>query len=142
MYSINDINDSSILILKKVPIKIISWITIVIIFIIFFVIFSLFYNYRYYLKYPAIFIDDNKIKLSMNLEDIVKLSDYELLIDNKVYSYQIEEVKEINNFYEVVLKLNLNLSKKYFNIYFRSDETTIFKEFIKKIERTDLIAVN
>lgn len=133
VYDASYIKDSSLIILKKTPFKIISWITVLLVSVILFTMFSLFFNYSYYFKYPAIY--DNNLKITMDLKDLIKLKDYKLLINKTFYDFKIEEVNEINNYYEVILDVNLDVSDKYVNVYFKSKPTTIFREFMKKIRK-------
>ena len=50
MNDIDIYNNSSVIMLKKVPVKIISWITILLVFLIFILVFGIFFTYNKYEK--------------------------------------------------------------------------------------------
>ena len=124
MNDIDIYNNSSVIMLKKVPVKIISWITILLVFLIFILVFGIFFTYNKYEKCIGI-VRGNNIVLELSPDKINKIKD-RIIIDNK-------------NYYEIVL--NINLEDKYkidnniLEIYIELEKTTLLKEifnFLKK----------
>lgn len=141
MNDIDIYNNSSVIMLKKVPVKIISWITILLVFLIFILVFGIFFTYNKYEKCIGI-VRGNNIVLELSPDKINKIKD-RLYIDNKKYNFEIKEKDYIiidnKNYYEIVL--NINLEDKYkidnniLEIYIELEKTTLLKEifdFLKK----------
>ena len=83
----NDIDiykNSSVIMLKKVPVKIISLITILLVFLIFILVFGIFFTYNKYEKCIGI-VRGNNIVLELSPDKINKIKD-RLYIDNKKYN--------------------------------------------------------
>ena len=115
MNDIDIYNNSSVIMLKKVPVKIISWITILIVFLIFILVFGTFFTYNKYEKCIGM-VRENNIVLELSPDKINKIKD-RLYIDNKKYNFEIKEISkdyiiiDNKNYYEIVL--NINLEDKY-----------------------------
>lgn len=143
MNDIDIYNNSSVIMLKKVPVKIISWITILLVFLIFILVFGILFTYNKYEKCIGI-VRGNNIVLELSPDKINKIKDG-LYIDNKKYDFEIKEISndyiiiDNKNYYEIVL--NINLEDKYkidnniLEIYIELEKTTLLKEifnFLKK----------
>lgn len=143
MNDIDIYNNSSVIMLKKVPVKIISWIAILLVFLIFILVFGTFFTYNKYEKCIGM-VRENNIVLELSPDKINKIKD-RLYIDNKKYNFEIKEISkdyiiiDNKNYYEIVL--NINLEDKYkidnniLEIYIELEKTTLLKEifnFLKK----------
>ena len=136
MDEINIYNNSSIILERKVPKKIISWITILISFIIFILLFGSFFKYTKYEKTIGIVNEDNLIVF---LEPSITI-DNELIIENKKYDYTINSINKdytiLDNkkYYETILNIDLDSKYKINNnileIYIELEQTTLMKEII------------
>ena len=93
MNDIDIYNNSSVITLKKVPVKIISWITILLVFLIFILVFGIFFTYNKYEKCIGI-VRGNNIVLELSPDKINKIKDG-LYIDNKKYDFEEINICEI-----------------------------------------------
>lgn len=137
MLSSDYLTDSSYFILKKVPNKVISWITVVLFLFSLFIICSVYLKYRYYINYSAVLVEEEHLKIQMELIYIPKLSDYQLIINQKLYLFDVVSINEIGNIYEVIIKIKENFKNKYFDVRFQSNQTTLYQEFVKKMKGND-----
>lgn len=137
MDNIGIYNDSAIILNKKTPKSIISWITILIILlvlliILFFIPFNIYSNFNGY-----VFIQDNSSYLNLILEE----SDFPIYKDNKLYikgdKYDYEIISIDNN--EVILKLDLKDDIKINNntliVNILKSRTTVFEILKNKIKK-------
>ena len=130
-------NDSAIILEKKTPKKIISWITILIILTLLFVLFSFlpFNIYKPLVGYVDIV--DNSSYLILNLDD----SDFpinksnELYIKNKKYNYKIVKIKEDKLILSINLDNNLKIQNNIVTINILKNRTTLFKIIKNKIKK-------
>lgn len=132
MDKIDIYNDSAIILNRKTPKCIVSWITILILlFIICFILFSIPFNIYNSVIGQVILVDNDYYVL-------VDSSDFplnkKLYIKDKCYSYKI--IKKDNN---ILLKLDLDDSLKSNNniilIHTQSNRTTVFKILKEKIKK-------
>lgn len=135
MDNIEIYNNSAIILNKKTPKSIISWITILISLLIMLVIlFSVPFNiYKSYSGY--VYIQDNSSYLILMLEE----SDFPINKNNKLYIKNTKydyDIVNINN-KEVTLKLklkdNIKIENNLFVVNILKDRTTVFKILKKKI---------
>ncbi|MCM1371204.1 MAG: hypothetical protein NC181_04895 [Clostridium sp.] len=138
----NDIDiyeNSSIILNRKTPLKIISWLFILISFSTFLIIFGGFYKFKKYQSYISIFTSNHLILLveEKNISNIGN----RFILDNKIYNFSIESISkdyviENNKNYREVL-LNVDLEENYkienniLNINLEGNDTTLLKEIIK-----------
>lgn len=140
-------NNFSYIINKKTSIAIIVWILFLIVGLTLFLLISFTYKYYIYDSYLGYIkkIDNSFYTIIyVPQNEISDLSESDLLVDKKEYSFKIinisEEYYTINNnlCYQVIL--DFNLSEKYLienniiEINFRKEKTTIFNEIKKGIK--------
>ena len=140
-------NNFSYIINKKTSIAIIVWILFLIVGLTLFLLISFTYKYHIYDSYLGYIkkIDNSFYTIIyVPQNEISDLSESDLVVDKKEYSFKIinisEEYYTINNnlCYQVIL--DFNLSEKYLienniiEINFRKEKTTIFKEIKKGIK--------
>ena len=100
MNDIDIYNNSSVIMLKKVPVKIISWITILLVFLIFILVFGILFTYNKYEKCIGI-VRGNNIVLELSPDKINKIKDG-LYIDNKKYDFDINDLI----YYYIIIDFN------------------------------------
>lgn len=139
MDNIDIYENSSIILLRKIPAKIVSWITLLIAAIIFIIIFTPYFKLKKHDNYIGIFKDD-KILLLVEKNNINTIKN-SFVLENKKYIFSIDSISQEyviiddKNYYEVVL--NADLEDKYkinnniLNISIEREETTLFDEIIK-----------
>lgn len=140
-------NNFSYIINKKTSIAIIVWILFLIVGLTLFLLISFTYKYHIYDSYLGYIkkIDNSFYTIIyVPQNEISDLSESDLLVDKKEYSFKIinisEEYYTINNnlCYQVIL--DFNLSEKYLienniiEIYLKKEKTTIFNEIKKGIK--------
>ena len=140
-------NNFSYIINKKTSIAIIVWILFLIVGLTLFLLISFTYKYHIYDSYLGYIkkIDNSFYTIIyVPQNEISDLSESDLLVDKKEYSFKIinisEEYYAINNnlCYQVIL--DFNLSEKYLienniiEINFKKEKTTIFNEIKKRIK--------
>ncbi|NLL45049.1 MAG: hypothetical protein GX247_05235 [Mollicutes bacterium] len=149
MNNLDVFNNSSIILERKIPPKIISWITIMILSLIIFLSISLFYKYHKYLYYLGTVIVEDKnyyIKLYIDKDKIPNFSNNELFIDNIKTKYQIKKISEHyyltenkKKFYEVYITCLLDkkiiMDNNLIELVFKMPKTTIMQEIMKKIKK-------
>jgi len=142
----NIFNCSKEIYMRKTPIKIISWITIIIIIFIVFII-SLFIPYDKYLNYYGyVSLENNNYYLNIYMEKkhIQHLNNYLMYIDDKMKKFKIVSIND-EIYYEkskpyYLVKLNVNLENELLienniiNISFKIRRTTLKDEFISIIK--------
>ena len=130
-------NNSQFLLNKKIPHKIISWITIlIIILIIFIIVIKVPYNkYNSYLGYIKVINNDSYL-----LVDLDK-SDFPININNKLYIKDKEYKYDIVSIDDNLLTLKLNLDDNYLVnnnkilINILSKRASLLDTFLKKIKK-------
>lgn len=138
MDDINIYYNSSVILERKTPKKIISWITILILLLIFILIFGFFFEYTKYEKTVGI-VKENTLITFIDPIKINKLNK-KIIIENKKYDYTINSISEDytilenKNYYEVILDVNLEdkykINNNILEINIELEKTTLIKEII------------
>lgn len=137
MESIDIFNNSAIIMNRKTPKKIISWITILLLLIIIILIFSFIPFNIYKRNIGVVFIYNNEYFVDLKLEnnDFPIYKNKKLYINNDLYKYEV--IKIDNN--SVILKINLNEEYKIdgniLNMVILDNRTTIMNIIKFKIKR-------
>lgn len=137
MESIDIFNNSAIIMNRKTPKKIISWITILLLLIITILIFSFIPFNIYKRNIGVVFIYNNEYFVDLKLEnnDFPIYKNKKLYINNDLYKYEV--IKIDNN--SVILKINLNEEYKIdgniLNMVILDNRTTIMNIIKFKIKR-------
>ncbi len=130
-------NDSSIILEKKTPKKIISWITILVILFSLFVVFSMvpFNIYKPFMG--KVNITDNRtfLELDLNYSGFPVNRYNKLYIKNKEYSYKVVSIKENVLLLDINLDEALKVQNNIVNVNILKDRTTIFKIIKDKIKK-------
>ena len=127
-------NNSAIILDRKIPPKIISWITILIILLVLFIIFSFvpFNVYKPSTGYVKVESDESYLILN---SDLPISKNYKLYIKNKLYDYEIIDIIDG----QVILKLSLDddlkIDKNIIRVNILKDRTTIFNIIKNKIKK-------
>ena len=130
-------NDSAIILEKKTPKKIISWITILIILTILFVVFSFipFNIYKPLYGYVDITNNSSYLILDVNNSDFPVNKNNELYIKNKKYNYKIVKIEEDKLILSVNLDNNLKIQNNIITANILKNRTTLFKIIKSKIKK-------
>ncbi len=138
MDNIDIFNNSSIILYRKVPKKIISWITILTLFTLFIIIFGTFIKFKKYENTLGI-VKDNTLTVLITPDKLDKLKN-KLLIKNKEYEFSIKSISkdyiisDNKNYYEIILNITLDDNYKINNnileISIELEKTTLLKETI------------
>lgn len=130
-------NDSAIILEKKTPKKIISWITILIILLILFVVFSIIPFNIYKPIIGKVNITNNKtyIILNTNDSDFPFYKNNKLYIKNKEYNYKIVSIEDNLVLIDINLENNLKIQNNIITVNILKDRTTIFKILKNKIKK-------
>lgn len=137
MEDIKIYNDSAIILNRKTPKGIISWITILIILLIiitmlFCIPFNIYKNFR---GYVAIKENYSYLNLFLNESDFPIYKDNKLYIKDTMYNYEIVSI--IDN--EVILKVdlddNIKINDNVVLANILTDRTTVFKILKNKIKK-------
>ena len=137
MESIDIFNNSAIIMNRKTPKKITSWITILLLLIIIILIFSFIPFNIYKRNIGVVFIYNNEYFVDLKLEnnDFPIYKNKKLYINNDLYKYEV--IKIDNN--SVILKINLNEEYKIdgniLNMVILDNRTTIMNIIKFKINR-------
>lgn len=149
MNNLDIFNDTAIIMERKIPPKIISWITIMILSLITLLCISLFYNYNKYLYYFGTVIVDSEnyyIKLYIEKDKIPNFSNNELIVNEVKTKYQIMNISENyyltelkKEVYEVQIRCLLDdevvINNNLVELRFKVPKTTMMQEIIKKIKK-------
>lgn len=137
MDKIDIYNDSAIILDKKIPNKIISWITILIILTILFIMFSFipFNIYKPLVGYVDITNDSSYLILNLNNRDFPINKNKELYIKNKKYNYEIVEIKEDKLILSINLDDNLKIQNNVITVNVLKVRTTLFNIIKHKIKK-------
>ena len=130
-------NDSAIILEKKTPKKIISWITILIILLSLFVVFSIIPFNIYKPIIGKVNITNNKtyIILNTNDSDFPFYKNNKLYIKNKEYNYKIVSIEDNLVLIDINLENNLKIQNNIITVNILKDRTTIFKILKNKIKK-------
>ena len=130
-------NNSAIILDKKTPKRIISWITILIIFLVMFLICS-FIHFNIYKPYIGVIEnvgDDVYFVSELEYSDFPVSKDNKLYVKNKQYNYEIVSIKDNVLTLKIDLDDNLKIQNNILVINILKDRTTIFKIIIKKLKK-------
>jgi len=130
-------NDSAIILDKKTPKKIISWITILIVLTVLFIIFSFipFNVYKPLVGYIDIVDDNSYLILNLNNSDFPVNNDNILYIKNKKYNYEIVSIQENKLILNVNIEDNLKIQNNALTANILKNKTTLFKIIKNKIKK-------
>lgn len=138
MDDINIYYNSSIIVDRKIPSKIVSWVTILIGLLIFILLFGNFVEYKKYQKVVGI-VKNNAIIVLIEPNMINKMQ-RTLIINNKEYNFEINSISEDytildnKNYYEMILDIDLDNKYKINNnileLNIELGKTTLIKEII------------
>lgn len=130
-------NDSAIILDKKTPKKIISWITILIILTIMFVVFSFipFNIYKPLVGYIDIIDNKAYIVLTLNQSDFPVNKDNKLYIKNKQYNYEIVKIENDKLILNIDLDNSLKVQNNMLTVNILKNRTTLFKIIKNKIKK-------
>ena len=130
-------NNSAIILDKKTPKKIISWITILIILTILFIIFSLipFNIYKPLIGYVDINNDNSYIVLDIDYSDFPVSNKNKLYIKNKKYDYEIILIEKDKLILDINLEDNLKIQNNIVTVNILKNRTTLFKIIKNKIKK-------
>lgn len=137
MDNLDIFNDSSIILNKKTPKKITSWITILIILIFIFIIFSFipFNIYKPLIGYVDITNNSSYLVLDVDNSDFPLNKNNELYIKNKKYDYKIIKISEDNVILDINLENKLKIQNNIIAANFLKERTTLFKIIKNKIKK-------
>ena len=130
--------NKSLVVNKKSSLLVVIWLlSLIILFISFFIVFK-YYRFNTYetsLGYVKKIEDDYKIVTYLKKFD--KLKNYNIILDNKTYEFEIESISEDyyiidgSNYYEIIITMNLNdtykINNNILNLKFEKEKTTIYK---------------
>ena len=130
-------NDSAIILEKKTPKKIISWITILMVLLSLFVVFSIIPFNIYKPVYGKVNITDNKTFVILNFSgsDFPFDKSNKLYIKNKEYTYKVVSVEDNFILLDINLEDNLKIQNNIITMNILKDRTTIFKIIKNKIKK-------
>lgn len=129
MDNIDIYNNSAIILNKKVPKSIISWITILFIILVLLIIFfSIPFNiYKSYNSYVSLYNDESYLILSVKENDFPINKGNKLYIKNDKYDYEVISINEDNIVLKVDLKDELKLDSNIVVVNLLSKRTTVFE---------------
>ena len=130
-------NDSAIILEKKTPKKIISWITILIILTILFVVFSFipFNIYKPLFGYVDITNNSSYLILDFDKSDFPFNKNNELYIKSKKYDYKVVRIEENKLILNVNLDNNLKVQNNIVTANILKNRTTLFNIIKNKIKK-------
>ena len=130
-------NNSAIILDKKTPKRIVSWITILIILIILFVSFSFvpFNIYKPLIGYVDIIDNSSYLILNIDNSDFPINKNNELYIKNKKYKYNVIKIEEQKLILSINLNNNLKIKNNIITVNILKNRTTLFKIIKNKIKK-------
>lgn len=137
MDKIDIYNDSAIILNKKMPKSVISWITILLILVMLLIIFFCipFNIYKSYDSYVSLYNDESYLILSVKENDFPVSKNDKLYIKNDKYDYELININEENIVLKVDLKDELKIDNNKVVVNILSDRKIIFEILIKKIKK-------
>jgi len=137
MNNIDIYNNSAIILKRKQPKSIISWITILIILLVLLII--LFYipfnNYKNYMGYVIIDDDSSYLNIDITLSDFPINMNNKLYIKSDKYDYDIITVNEDNIILKLDLKEELKVNYNIVPVNVLSSRTTVLEILKNKIRK-------
>lgn len=144
MNNIDIYKNSSLIFLKRIPCKILSWTTILSLTFVLCITFMCTVKYKTYLKYES-YIREGNIELLVDARFFEKAQSNKFLLENKNYDYDIISIMEFNYEYgesslwkiiiDAKLPDNMMVENNYFQIRFLEIEGTAIERIINKIRR-------
>ena len=130
-------NNSAIILEKKTPKKIISWITILIILTLIFLFLSFlpFNLYKTKVGYVNIVDNNSYIVLPIDESDFPFDKSNKLYIKNKEYSYKVVSIEDNLVLLDINLDDNLKIQNNIVKLNILKDRTTLFKIIKNKIKK-------
>ena len=130
-------NNSAIILDKKTPNKIVSWITILTILLILFIIFSFipFNIYKPYIGYVEIKGSDTFLNIKLEYSDFPVSKNKKMYIKNKAYKYEVIDIENDIVVIKINLEDNLKLEKNILTINILKDRTTLCNMIKNKIKK-------
>lgn len=130
-------NDSAIILEKKTPKKIISWITILVILLSLFLVFSIipFNIYKPFIGKVNITETQTILTLDLNYSGFPVNKYNKLYIKNKEYSYKVVSIEDNILYLDINLDESLKIQNNIINVNILKDRTTIFKIIKNKIKK-------
>lgn len=130
-------NDSAIILDKKTPRKIISWVTILIILFLLFIIFMFvpFSVYKTFIGNVSIIDDNSYLILDLDSGDFPIDKYKKLYIKSKKYDYEIIGIEDNKLILSINLDDNLKIDKNIITVNILKDKTTLFKLIKNKIKK-------
>ena len=141
MESMDVFKNSKMRLMNEQPSKIFSWITILFILMFLFIIIGFSYHFNVYKKALGYVEIGDKYNLRVIVsDDLIPLrKDYELFIENKKIDYEVIDIQNINQYYQVFLKSdideNLLIDNNIITINFRKYQITLIDAIIRKIKK-------
>lgn len=137
MDDINIYNDSAIILNKKTPKSIISWITILIILLVVLIIlFCIPFNiYKNFSSYVTLEDNNSYIVVLVNESDFPVYKNKKLYIERDKYDYDIVGIKDNQVILKVDLKDNIKINNNTFRVNILSNRTTVFEILKNKIKK-------
>lgn len=137
MDNINIYNNSAMILNKKTPKLVYSWITILILLIIVSIILFLipFNIYKTYLG--SLILDNDKayIKLSLNNNDFPIKKKNKLYIENDCYNYEVININNLEVLLSINLKDEIRINNNIVVVNVIKNRTTVFKIIKEKIKK-------
>ena len=130
-------NNSSIILNKKTPSLIKSWIIILTLLSILFIT-ILFIPYNRYITYNGYVILKNNnsyISLNINKNDFPIKNKNKLYIENDEYKYKIISIEKNNLILSIYLKDNIKINNNLVTLHILKDTTTLFKKIKTRIKK-------
>lgn len=132
--SINRFDDCYQIIKQKKNSKIVSFITILIIIIYVFLMYFFFYPIKQTTTYYGTILEEEgetyvNVKIPYDDQSLyTKKHIHALIIDDKLVNYEIVDIINNIDYYEVILKLQLNLESSLIKLTFILNEKTLFEK--------------
>ena len=134
---ISRFEDSYQILKKKKNKNITSFITILIVILIVFLIYFFFYPYSKTKTYYANMINeegDNYVIIKTNnIEELLYHKDVILKVDDNVVNYEIVDIINNIDYYNIILKLQLNIEPRLIKLKIILPEKTLFERFKEEI---------
>lgn len=141
MENINTFKYSKMRMMNEQPSKIISWLTILIILLFIFILISFFYHFDVYstvIGYVDI-NDEYNLRIIIDKKMFPIKKDYELYINNKKYSYKIVDIKEEQQYYQILINCDLEsellINNNIITINLKKGKTTLINELKNQIKK-------
>lgn len=137
MDKIDIYNNSAIILDRKTPKSIISWLTILIVLLVLFIVFSFvpFNIYKSYDGYISISDKDTYITLNLDSSDFPTSKNNVLYIKDEKYDYKIVDIYENNVTLKVNLKSDIEIENNYILVNILKERTNLYKIIKNKIKK-------